>query len=347
MTLLKAAPVAAVAPTNSRIGRFYITRELGRGSIGTVYLAHDPIIDRDVAIKTFSTRLTPFEKRQHEQQFINEARAAGRLSHPHIVTIYEASSEGNTTYIAMEYLQGRELRKLLSSGHQFNADEVATIIWKIADALEYAHKNDVIHRDIKPANIFMVGDHQPKVVDFGIARAPNRLSDQATNLGQPYTLLHNNLLGTPNYMSPEQALGRPIDARTDIYSLGAVMYEMLTHRKPFQFQDTEELLQLIAYKAPPAPHEVDPNIPPLLSQIVMKAMSKRPDKRYQHAQEMALDLKRYLSQERQARHRLKNAAPAPKQDTRLQAEAGSRRLVWLSSASIAIAVIAACLVWVR
>jgi serine/threonine protein kinase len=347
MTLSNAVPVPEVTPAISRIGRFYITRELGRGSIGTVYLGHDPIIDRAVAIKTFNARLTPFEKKQHEQQFINEARAAGRLSHPNIVTIYDASSEGNTSYIAMEYLQGRELSKLLDKGHQFDADDVASIIWKIADALEYAHRNDVIHRDIKPANIFMITNHQPKVVDFGIARAPNRMSDQPVASDQPYTLFHNNLLGTPNYMSPEQALGQPVDARTDIYSLGAVMYEMLAHRKPFHANDTDQLLQLIAYKAPPAPHAIDPTIPLVLSQIVMKAMSKRPKKRYQHAEEMALDLKRYLTHERRARHQLQKSMRAHQRHTRPQpARPGRSRLFWLIGATVAgVAMIGACIHW--
>ena len=302
---LSHAPAPEVAlPTIVRVGHFYITRELGRGAIGAVYLGHDPVIDRPVAIKTFSSSLSAAEKKQYESQFINEARAAGRLSHPNIVTIYDASSEGGTTYIVMEYLQGQELSKLLEQGKRFPPDEVASIIWKLADALDYAHKNDVVHRDIKPANIFMVADSQPKVVDFGIARSPNRVSEKPGYGDQPYTLSDNNLLGTPNYMSPEQAMGRAVDSRTDIYSLGAVMYELLVGRKPFCAQSgSETLLEMIAYKAPPAPHEITPEIPMALSQIVMRAMSKRPEKRYQHAEEMALDIKRYLTRERRARRR--------------------------------------------
>ncbi|WP_076591879.1 serine/threonine protein kinase [Herminiimonas arsenitoxidans] len=286
-----------------RIGRFAIKHELGRGSIGVVYLAHDPIIDREVAIKTFRSRLSLVEKKQHEQHFINEARAAGRLAHPNIVTVYEASSEGDSTYIAMEYLQGRELNKLLDAGHRFTAEDVASISWKIADALDHAHKNGVVHRDIKPANIFLVADHQPKVVDFGIARAPNRVSDQAHKAEEPYTLFHDNILGTPNYMSPEQAMGQAVDARTDIYSLGAVMYEMLTFRKPFQAADTDKLLHQIAFKAAPDVHTIQSNVPLALSKIVAKAMSKKADKRYQNAEEMALDIKRYLTRTRREHER--------------------------------------------
>lgn len=349
MTLPYAAPVTHMPSPISRIGRFYITRELGRGSTGTVYLGHDPTIDRDVAIKTFSNQLTPLERRQHEQQLINEARAAGRLSHPNIVTIYDASSEGNMTFIAMEYLQGRELRKLLDKGHKFSTDEIASIIWKIADALEYAHKNGVIHRDIKPANIFMVGDQQPKVVDFGIARAPNRVSDQPAHIDQPYTLFRTNLLGTPNYMSPEQALGREVDPRTDVYSLGAVMYEMLARRKPFHSTGTDELLQLIAYKAPQAPHDIDPAIPKALSQIVMKAMSKRLEKRYQSAEEMALDVKRYLTRERRRARRINKSLPAAAQNVLSKTSTGGRTFVWLASSAsaMAVALTAAYLAWRR
>jgi serine/threonine protein kinase len=279
----------------SRFGRFYVKQELGRGSIGIVYLAHDPIIDRDVAIKAVRKRPSVTERKQNEQQFINEARAAGRLQHANIVTIYEAVSEAESTYIVMEYLQGRELNKLLAAGHRFTAEDVASISWKVADALDHAHKHGVVHRDIKPANIFLVTDHQPKLVDFGIARSPNRIPDVP---GQEYTLFHDNLLGTPNYMSPEQALGHHADERTDIYSLGAVMYEMLTGRKPFQSNDTAKLLQQIAYKAPSEPHLVEPDVPMPLSKIVMKAMQKKPEKRYQSAEEMTLDIKRYLMRTR-------------------------------------------------
>ncbi|MEN3297547.1 MAG: eukaryotic-like serine/threonine-protein kinase [Burkholderiales bacterium] len=301
MSFPPAALSTPVSPAISRIGRFYVTRELGRGTVGCVYLGHDPVLGRDLALKTFNSRLPPADRHKFEQQFINEARAAGRLSHPNIVTIYDACIEGATIYIAMEYLQGRELNKVLLQGHRFTPDEVASIIWKLADALEHAHQNGVVHRDIKPANIFMVQDEQPKLVDFGIARAPNRIGDGLAYEDESFTLFQNNLLGTPNYMSPEQAMGKQVDARTDIYSLGAVMYEMLVGRKPFQTDDPDKLLQLIAYKAPSAPHEIDSSVPGVLSRIVMKAMSKRPEKRYQSAEKMALDIKRYLVRVRSAR----------------------------------------------
>lgn len=336
-----ASPISAPA---IRIGRFRIIRELGRGAIGRVYLAHDPVIDRSVAIKTFSSTLSPSQKRKHEQQFINEARAAGRLTHPNIVTIFDASSEGGTTYIAMEYLAGQELSKILDSGKRFTPDEVATVIWKIADALNYAHQHQVIHRDIKPANIFMVGDNQPKIVDFGIARCPNRVAEEEAE--QAYTLFCNNLLGTPNYMSPEQALGRAADHRTDIYSLGSIMYEMLAGCKPFKARNTAHMLQQIAQKIPPAPHALDPRLPLVLSHIAMKAMSKRPDSRYLHAEEMALDIKRYMVKEKRSRQRIQNEMPmleqpdadaskAAPEAVPSPAQAGRRRLFWTSGIAAA------------
>ncbi len=317
----------------NRVGRFHILRELGHGALGSVFLGHDPVIDRHVAIKTFHPRLTPVEKKQYEQHLINEARAAGRLSHPHIVTIYDASCEGGVSYIAMEYLQGMELSKRLDTGDRFQPDAVATIIWKIADALDYAHKNGVIHRDIKPGNIFMVGD-QPKLLDFGIARSPNRVPDNSAN-SEPYTLFRNNLLGTPNYMSPEQASGEPVDIRTDVYSLGAVMYEMLAGCKPFKSSDNIRLLQQIAYKNPAAPHVLDAGIPVILSHIVMKAMSKRPEKRYQNAEEMAQDIKRYMvAEKRTKRRQQQESAPAVQLEaaTPVPARKGGR-IFWLCCAA--------------
>lgn len=336
---------SSTATTNHRFGRFHVTRELGSGSAGCVYLAYDPVIARDVAIKTFSPRASLVEKCRLEQQFINEARAAGRLSHPHIVTIYDASSEGGTSWVAMEYLEGRELNRILNSGRRFSADEVAAIAWKIADALEHAHQRGVIHRDIKPANIFMVRDEQPKLIDFGIARAPNRVSETNASSDQPYTLMrHNVLLGTPNYMSPEQAVGGKLDSRTDVYSLGVVMYEMLTGRTPFRSSNTEKLLLQISSKSPSPPNEIEPSVPPPLAAIVMKAMRKQADKRYQSAAEMAADIKRYQLKERRARKNVKRTVPQPAPNTTAIPTGVLRKMKWLACLLPALA-LAAILLW--
>lgn len=274
-----------------KIGRFTITDKLGSGSNGSVYLGHDPVIDRQVAIKILNNPTGAGDKSQREQQFINEARAAGRLSHPNIVTIFDASTENGSSFIAMEFLQGKDLRSLIDGGTQFTPIECASIIYKVANALAYAHGHGVIHRDIKPGNIFVLENNQPKVVDFGIARVPNRTVDEN---GQPQTLFKNNIMGTPNYMSPEQAMSQPVTALTDVYSLGAVLYELVTGQKPFIKSDFEQLLGAIIRKNPKEPHLINPKIPEKLSYIIMKAMRKKPSQRYQGAAEMAKALNKFI-----------------------------------------------------
>lgn len=317
-----------------RVGRFSITDKLGKGTGGTVFLGHDPVIDRAVAVKILGPATGVADKKQREQQFINEARAAGRLSHPNIVTIYDASSEGGTTFIAMEFLQGQDLRELLASGKRFDIIETASIICKVAEALAYAHEHGVIHRDIKPANIFILPNNQPKVVDFGIARAPNRILDDSGNPAQ--TLFHNNLLGTPNYMSPEQAMGQQVNALTDVFSLGAVMYEMLTQQKPFQSHDIDKLLNLIAHKAPKLPNEISRNVPERLSNIVMKALQKDPVARYKNAAEMAHALNKFL--ERDKRLKRKRTQPENPGVTTPLATSGKNRLFWMSCVALLLAI---------
>lgn len=334
---VSAVPDTANTAATDRIGRFHLLHELGRGSNGAVYLAHDPIIDRQVAIKTFNPRLTLVERTRNRQQLINEARAAGRLSHPNIVTIFEANWDRDVAYIAMEYLPRRELHKLLANGERFSASDSAQLIRRLTEAMQYAHQNGVIHRDIKPANIFVLAGQQPKLVDFGIARAPNRPSNVPADADQPYTLFHRNLLGTPNYMSPEQVLGKQVDARTDIYSLGAVLYEMLTNRKPFASETTEQLMQKIAYQAPTTPHQLDPNIALELSDICMKALSKRPEKRYQDAQEMALALRRYLVRQKRGRGSPVSTNPTAELDVEELGDPKPKRLFWLGCAALVAA----------
>lgn len=328
-------------PTNKRVGRFYLSEKLGKGSNGGVFLGHDPIIDRDVAIKILDIPNSALEKKQREQQFINEARAAGRLSHPNIVTIYDASSEGGTTFIAMEFLPGQDLRTLLASGKQLDVIDTATIAAKIANALAYAHEHGVIHRDIKPANIFILPNQQPKVVDFGIARAPNRVIEGQN--GEAHTLFHNNILGTPAYMSPEQASSQQVSALTDVYSLGATMYEMLTLQKPFAASDTDRLLHQIVHKTPKYPSEIAHQVPGALSRIVMKAMKKNPAERYQSAAEMERALLKFISRAKKLKRSRLNlgngeTGPAPK-------SGDEASIPWLNWAALFVAVVA-MLTWI-
>src|SRR5450830_1076279 len=305
---------ATVTPLNKRVGRFYLIEKLGVGSTGTVFRGHDPVIDRDVAIKILNTVPNASDKKQREQQFINEARAAGRLSHPSIVTIFDASSEGGTTFIAMEFLPGHDLRQLLANGKTFDIIEIATIIKKIADALTIAHTNGVIHRDIKPGNIFILPNNHPKVVDFGIAR-------------------------TPNYMSPEQATGKPVNALTDVYSLGAVMYEMLTLQKPFYGNDIDKLLHQIANKSPKWPSEVNSVVPASLSKIVMKAMQKDLSLRYQSTEEMSQALYRFLARSEKLKKKGRNAAQEASGSDNKQPN-GINSLLLLSAIAVIVAIAA-------
>lgn len=321
----------------SRVGRFYLTEKLGTGTNGTVYRGHDPVIDRDVAIKILGGQLSISERKQREQQFINEARAAGRLSHPNIVTIFDASSEGGNTFIAMEFLPGKDLKHILAEGRRFDFLETAIIIKKIADGLAYAHQNGVIHRDIKPANIFVLANLQPKVVDFGIARAPNRVASSSGHT----TLFHHNILGTPNYMSPEQASGKSVTALTDVYSLGAVMYEMLTGQKPFQSSDMDKLLNQIVHKNPKYPSDIAPGVPESLSKIVLKAMHKDPAQRYENASMMAQALERFLERDK----KLKRKRSGNGSSEHPVSQAHKPQTSWLSWLALGLAAVAAAVYW--
>lgn len=318
-----------------KVGRFLLYRELGRGAIGTVYFGHDPVIDRDVAIKIFHNLPTANDGKQRDQIFMNEARAAGRLSHPNIITIYDAATDGDTSFIAMECLQGQDLRQFLLDQKPLSFLLVGHMMQKIAEGLEYAHKEGVIHRDIKPANIFIQKNMQVKLVDFGIARAVKRetYGHQETQA----TLFHNNILGTPNYMSPEQAQAKPVDKLTDIYSLGVVMYELLLRQKPFQSRNMDALISMIVNKPIQPPHEINPEVPAALSRIVQRAMAKLPEKRYQSAEEMAQELRRYVVAEKRQQQLLqakRDAQPEPR-----------GRLFWISCLAIGMAIVIALGTW--
>ncbi|MCC6193079.1 MAG: serine/threonine protein kinase [Burkholderiales bacterium] len=284
------------AVTNSRtaLGRYEIVGEIARGAMGVVYKARDPMIDRIVAIKTVTLGLSDAETEAFERRFFREAKSAGRLNHPNVVTIHDVGKTDDVAYIAMEYLDGRSLRDIMDSGVVLPPQRIAGIAAEIAEGLAFAHRNQVIHRDVKPANIMVLASGAVKITDFGIALLPTGTRTLA-----------GNVFGSPRYTSPEQVMGRPVDGRSDIFSLGAVLYEMLTGKPPFQGNDLNSILRQVLSDPTPPPSSHNPKLPRAFDHVVGKALAKDPDDRYQDAQEMASDLRRFDSIEFQT------SAPAP------------------------------------
>ena len=271
-------------PLPERFGRFRIVSELGRGAMGVVYRAQDETLGRTVAIKTISlTGGTRQERDVHEARFLQEARAAGAISHPAIITIYEMGREGDVAFIAMELLEGRDLRDLVYNAEltPVQSVEIAALV---AEGLGYAHERGIVHRDIKPGNIMVLADGRVKIMDFGIARHHQPTVKTQTGV----------LLGSPQYMSPEQIVGHPFDHRADIFSLGLVLYEMLTGVKPFAGEDIPELTFKVANLAAKPPSHLNPGLPPVVDFIIARALKKKPEDRYQTATELARDLRAAL-----------------------------------------------------
>jgi len=264
------------------LGRYEILGELGHGAMGVVYKARDPLIDRTVAIKTVGLDLSREESEAFEKRFYREAKSAGRLNHGNIVTIHDVGKTDALAYIAMEFLQGRSLREILDSGVVLPPEKIADIAAQVADGLAYAHENGIVHRDIKPPNIMVLDSGLVKITDFGIALLP---AGSRTLAG--------NVFGSPKYMSPEQVLGREVDGRADIFSLGAVLYEMLTGSPPFFGGDLNAVLYQVINETPAAPRSRNKSIAPAFDYIVAKAMAKNPDDRYFSALAMAADLRSF------------------------------------------------------
>jgi CHASE2 domain-containing sensor protein/predicted Ser/Thr protein kinase len=259
-------------------GRYQVIGPLGMGAMGTVYKGMDPSIDRLVALKTIrlDAIADPSEINELKERLLREAKAAGNLSHPNIVTIYDFGLQGNLQYIAMEYLEGYTLESVVKRNLHLNYRIIASTIIQVCSALEYAHKMGIIHRDIKPANIMVMEDFRVKVMDFGIAHFK---SSSMTQTGIA--------MGTPNYISPEQLKGKEVTPSSDIFSLGVVLYELLTHTKPFTGANISELVYKITNENPPPPSTLDPKIPPLFDLVLKKTLAKDPGERYHSAKEMA------------------------------------------------------------
>jgi serine/threonine-protein kinase len=306
-----------------RIGRYKILGELGRGAMGVVYKAEDPALDRVVALKTIS--LAEAEGRKdYEKRFMLEAKAAGKLTHPNIVTIFDFGEEEDLAYMAMELLEGTELRARMRAG-AIPAAEAVDIALQVAEGLAFAHEHGIVHRDIKPGNIMLLERGPVKIMDFGIARM--RHADHKTSAGM--------VLGTPRYMSPEQISGQPVDQRSDIFSLGVVLHEMLTGGSLFAGRDVDQIAHNVTYVEHAPPSRANPDVPQMLDFVVARALKKDPAVRYQDAYEMCADLRDALAE-------IKGRAPARGADETertqtLKLEAGAKEAPLAPAASQIVA----------
>jgi eukaryotic-like serine/threonine-protein kinase len=261
--------------------RYRVEARIGQGGMAEVFRGFDPSLERTVAVKVL---LPPFDRDAgFVARFRREAQAAARLNHPNIVGVYDAGAEGDTQYIVMEYVEGRTLASFLGGGGgQPTPVQAVELAGKVASALQAAHEQGIVHRDIKPANIMVTRAGAVKVMDFGIARVQ-------TDATAPQT---SSVIGTPAYFSPEQAQGQPVDARSDIYSLGCVLYELLCHRQPFSGDTPVAVAYKQVNEMPVPPSQLNPDVPPRLDAVVMKCMAKNPANRYQSATELIADLER-------------------------------------------------------
>jgi serine/threonine-protein kinase len=268
------------------LGRYEIERELGKGAMGAVYLGKDPKISRTVAIKTMalSQEFEADELEEVKERFFREAETAGRLTHPNIVTIFDAGDEHDLAYIAMEFLKGDDLSKYVKKGSLLPLKQVLSLIQRSADGLDYAHQHNVVHRDIKPANIMWdPGSDMVKITDFGIARITD---SSKTKTGM--------VLGTPSYMSPEQLAGKKVTGQSDIFSLGVMLFQMVTGKLPFTGDSMASLMYKIANEAHPSPESINPDVPRCVTVIINRAMAKDVEKRYQRGSEMVSDINKCL-----------------------------------------------------
>ena len=267
-----------------RFGRYEVIAEVGRGAMGVVYKARDPKIDRFVAVKTISlSGQSPAEEREYRERFFHEAQAAGRLLHPGIVTIFDTGEdpESHIAFIVMEFIGGQSLDRLLSEKtKKLPLDTALRLSEELAEALDHAHGQGVVHRDMKPANILVTPEGHAKIADFGIAKV---------NLA--HLTIPGRALGTPAYMSPEQLEGEPVDKRSDLFSLGAILYHMVTGYGPFQGNSATTVCFKVANREPLRATAFDPDLPPELDSVIARAMAKDPAQRYQRGLEFALDLR--------------------------------------------------------
>jgi formylglycine-generating enzyme required for sulfatase activity/predicted Ser/Thr protein kinase len=267
-----------------KIGKYTISGEIGQGGMGVVYCAHDPFIGRKVAIKTIRLDILQHAAGKEEalKRFLREAQSVGNLSHPNIVTIYDVGEDEGLIYIAMEYIEGHSLEDLLKQNKRFSLDEITQLFSQIGAALDYAHQKGIVHRDIKPANILVDQNQRVSIVDFGIARTA---SSTMTQTGM--------FMGTPRYMSPEQISGKKVDNRSDIFSLGAILYELLTQCNPFEGESITTVIYKVMHAELRPLSDFNKQLPLGLDGVIKKALARDVDARYRTCRELLDDLKKY------------------------------------------------------
>ena len=264
-----------------QIGKYKILEKIGEGAMGEVYKAHDPVLNRFVAIKTISAELGADDTLR--KRFEREAQSAARLNHPNIITVFDYGEEQGKIYMAMELLDGSDMKQAIARRAPLSLDEKLSIVDQIAEGLAFAHAHDIVHRDLKPANVHLLSNGQAKIMDFGLARLGG---SEMTRVGM--------VMGTPHYMSPEQVRGERADARSDVFALGCVFYELLTYRKPFDADSMHSVLFKVMQEEPPAVHDLTPGVPPVLAQVVERAMAKDAGQRFQNASEFRSALHRAM-----------------------------------------------------
>ena len=293
----------SVLPPGSKLGRFEISSVLGQGAMGVVYLAHDPDIDRAVAIKTVHPEAARGESAAEiEARFLKEAKLAGRLQHPNIVTVYDVGRDRDVYFIAMEYVDGKPLTRYLGGPEELPLTAKVTIIRQAAEALAHAHERGVVHRDIKPGNILITREGRVKVTDFGIGKFTSATSSDMTRTGQ--------MIGSPAYMSPEQIRGEKIDGRSDLFSLGVVLYELLTGARPFPGESITTLVYQILHTEPRDPREIRSDLPMTTREVMARLLAKQPDKRPGDATEFIRELRRIEKFQRES-EMTRRAVPVP------------------------------------